>query len=296
MFKKLKEVAEGRTDLLTVRSTDVWLRRMPEPTLYVAIDEEMEALTSSRERRQHFSTVSPWLRSQMEKWEKEELDPIQVGSRAHPLEVVCGDVALILIIESKKFLVSFFRDIDPVGCLVAGGCPRSLKEFLDIGALAAREGSEEIVVADTYDRVYQMFPSKEEIEENCRVLNLNAKKIIRWPGKGVLPPKGDAQNLKMSFGGRETETRGGNITVDYEIASVSVTFYYEVAFPFPLDDLRIFDGELLPDKTLIHRPVQLTDENGNQVAIFSRGHNIFAGKGGKPKWISEGEKKRAVIP
>ena len=268
---------------------------MPEPTLCVAIDEEMEVLTSSRERRQHFSTVSPWLESQMKKWEKERPDSLLVGQQEQPLEIICGDTAVILNIEGRKYLVSFFRDIYPVGWLVAGGCPRSRKEILDVKSLAVREGSEEIIVGDIHNKIYQLFPSREEIEENIRILNLKVNEIVRLPAKEIPPARGDAQNLKIVFNGQETEIKGVNVTVDYEIASVAVTFYYEVELPITLDELRIFDGELLPDKTPLHRPVQLTDGNGNQVAIFSRGYNILATKSGKPEWISEGERQRAVI-
>ncbi|MFH1462736.1 MAG: hypothetical protein ABIG08_03535 [bacterium] len=296
MFKKLKEVAEGRTDLLTVRSTRVWLKRISEPSLCVEIDEEMEVLTNSRERRQHFHAASPWLKSQMEKWEKRGADSVRVGRQAQPLEVIAGDVALVLNIAGKRYLVSFFRDIDPVGWLVAGGCPRSLKEILDVKSLAIREGGEEIIIADQNDKIYQIFPLREELEENIRVLNLNVKEIVEAPAREIPPAEGDAQNLEVSFNGRETEIKRVNVNVDYEIASVAVTFYYEVELPVAFEELRIFDGELLPGRTPIHRAVQLTDENGNQVAIFSRGHNILAAGGGKPKWNTEDERKRAVIP
>ena len=232
----------------------------------------------------------------MEKWEKEEPDSIQIGHQAQPLEVICGDVAMILKIEGKKYLVSFFRDIDPVGWLVAGGCPRSRKEFLDVKALAVREASEEIVIANKYSKAYQLFPLREELEANIQILNLDINEVVTPIVREVPPVEGDAQNLKIVFNGREVEVKGVNVTVDCEIASVALTFYYEVELPIALDELKIFDGELFPNRTPIHRPAQLTDKDGNQVAIFCRGHNIFAGKGGKPAWISEGERQRAIIP
>ncbi len=296
MFKKLKEVSEGRTDLLTVRSTNVWLSRRPESTIHIRIDEEMEALTTSKERGQHFKTASPWLRDQIGRWRGSDIAEIEVASKKYPLEVIAGDIALILVIEGEKYLVSFFRDIDPVGWLVAGGCPRSRKEFFTIKELAIREASEEILISDKEKRAYQLFPSREEMEDNIQALKLDIKEVIRLPARELAPPKGDAQDLIIVFEGREIKTEGVNVTVDHEVASVAVILYYEVELPIRLSELMIFDGERFPDKTPIHRPAQLTDKDGNQLAIFSRGHNILAAKSGKPKWISEGEERRAVLP
>jgi hypothetical protein len=296
LFKRLKEVAEGRVDLLTVRSTEVSLIRTPLPTLYLVINDEMEVLTNTRERRAHYKTASPRLRKQVKKWETSAISTIKVASEEHPLEVVTGDIALILIIEGRKYLVSFFRDIDPIGWLVAGGCPRSRREFFDVKALALREGSEEILISDTNGRIYDLFPVNESLETNIQDWKLEKKKIIQLPAREVRPAEGHAQRLIVNFNDQETKIEDVNVTVDYEFASVAATWYFEAELPIKLNELRVFDGERLPDKTLINRPVQLTDKEGYQIAIFSRGLNILSGKAGKPKWISEGTGKRAVIP
>ena len=295
MFKKLQEVAEGKIDLLTVRSTDVWLQRLPEPTLFITINGEMEALTSSKERRAHFSTASLWLKSQMEEWESGKPEFVQIGHQTHPLEVITGDIALVLNLQGERYLVSFFRDIEPIGWLVAGGCPRERKDLSDVRGLAFREGSEELIITDKCNRAYQLFPAKEALESSIRALKLKINEVVTLSARELFPVQGDAQNLKVIFDTRETLSRV-NLSVDCQTASVAATFYYEAELPFTLDELSIFDGELFPDGTPIHRPVQLTDKDGHQTAIFSRGHNILAGKGEKPRWITERTKRRAIIP
>lgn len=290
MFKKLKEVADGRVDLLTVRTTEAWLKREPAPTLYVNLNEEMAALTTSQERIEHFKTASEWLRCQIEKWKNPAVTEIRVASVEHPLEVVTGDIALTLAIEGKKYLVSFYRDISPIGWLIPGGCPRSREELFQPKTLAARECKEEALVSDTKGKIYDFYPSIAGIEESIPAWGLKPTEFVPLLPKEFPPIRGDAQNLIMRLGGREVKTKDVNVTIDPQTASVSITLYWEVTLPVKFEELRIFDGEKSPKGELINRTVRLTDQAGLPVAYFSRGDNIsLAG------WNSETTKERAII-
>ena len=292
MFKKLREIAEGRVDLLTVRTTEARLERNSmETILQVIIDGDMEVLTTSKERKEHFETASSWLKEQLKRWNHPKISRVEVATFEHPLEVVTGDVAPILVIEGKKYLVSFYRDILPTGWLIPGGCPRVREELIRPRPLAVRECSEEVLISDTKGRVYNFFPSSTELEENIQAWGLKPTELVSLLPKELLSPGGDARNLVIMDGDQERWTRDVKVVVDTQIASVSITLYWEITLPIKFEELKIFDGEKFPDKTLINRPVQLTDESGSRIAIFSRGQNILAAG-----WISEGEKERAIIP
>lgn len=295
MFKKLGEVIEGRVLLLTIRTTEAWLEG---PNLYIVVNEEMEALTTSKEREVHFETASNWLKEQLKKWEEKKESKVEVATVKHPLEVVTGDVAPILVIEGKRYLISVYRDIPPEGWLMPGGCPRTREELFNPKPLAIREGAEEILISDKEGRVYNLFPSTTGMEENIQALELEPKEIISLPVTELLPSEielppsaSHAQNLIMRFNGQERQTKDVSVTVDDSCASVAITRYFEITLPFNLSELKLFDGEKFPNGTLINRPVRLTDEGGREVAIFSRGQNILAAG-----WISKAETKRAVIP
>ncbi|MFH1462172.1 MAG: hypothetical protein ABIG08_00505 [bacterium] len=294
MFKKLREVIgeEEKTSLLTARTSNAWLCKAPMPTLFVDLDREMEVLTSPRERRQHFETASNWHQEQLEEWRKSVASDVGVASVEHPLEVVTGDVALILVIEGEQYLVSSYRDIPPQGWLIPGGCPRDLEELLNPKLVAVRECSEEVIIGDKGGRIYS-FSSiiSEELKASLSAWGLESTVLISVPSQEIKPARGDAENLVMGFNGREIETKGVNVTVDPEMASVSITLCYKVELPIALKDLRLFDGEVLRDGTLLNRPVRLTNRDGLMVAIFSRGQEILSAD-----WLSEGERARAVIP
>lgn len=292
MFKKLKEVAEGRVNLLTVRTTEAWLEREPEPNLHIVIDDIMEALTSSADRKEHFKTASVWLKEQLEKWQNPLVAKIAVATAEHPLEVVCGDVAPILVIKGKKYLVSFFRDIEPVGWLIPGGCPRSREELLNPRQLAVRECGEELLISDTRGRIYNFLPSSAEVIETIQAWKLEPVEFVLLSPKELPPIKGHVQNLVVVYHDAEKWTKNVNVTIDHQTASVAITLYREINLPIGLEELRIFDGEKREGTgALINRPIRLTTEEGSLVAIFSRGENILLAG-----WITEGEKGRAIIP
>ena len=289
MFKKLKEVAEGRVNLLTVKTTAAWLEREPEPNLHIVIDDTMEALTSSGDRKEHFKTASTWLKEQLEKWQNPLVSKIEVATAEHPLEVVCGDVAPILVIKGKKYLVSFFRDIEPVGWLVPGGCPRNREELLNPRQLAVRECGEELLIGDKRGRIYNFLPSSAEVIETIQAWKLEPVDFISLSPKELPPAKGHAQNLVMEYHDTKKWTKNVNVTIDHQTASVAITLYWEINLPIGLEELRIFDGE--KTGALINRPIRLTTEDGVLAAIFSRGENILSAG-----WITEAEKGRAIIP
>lgn len=295
MFKKLKEIAEGRTDLLTIRCTNAWLERNSEPTIFVEINDEMEALTSSRERREHFKTASPWLAEQLARWKNSDIPKITVATQEYPLEVFTGDTALVLVIEGKRYLYSIYRDIYPKGWLMPGGCSRSREELLNPRMLIARECSEEILISDIVGKIYNFSTSANEVMESVEAWQkeraLIAGEVVSLSVEELPLAKGDAQNMIIRLNGRETKIENITVMIDATTASVSTSTSLGVVLPIKLNELRLFDGEKLPNKVLLNRPVRLTDEQGDWSALFSRGDNIFLAG-----WITLATAEKAVIP
>lgn len=295
MFKKLKEIAEGRTDLLTIRCTNTRLERNPEPTIFVEINDEMEVLTSSRERREHSKTASSWLIEQLAKWKNSDMPRITLATQEYPLEVLTGDTALVLVIEGKRYLYSIYRDIYPKGWLMPGGCSRSREELLNPRILIARECIEEVLIGDTGGKIYNFSTSVNEVmksvEDWQKERALKAGEVVLLSAKELPPAKGDAQNMIIRLNGRETKIENITVMIDTTIASVATNTYLEVVLPIRLNELRLFDGEKLPNKVLLNRPVRLTDEQGDWSALFSRGDNLFLAD-----WITPATAEKAVIP
>ena len=295
MFKKLKEIAEGRTDLLTIRCTNVWLERNPEPTIFVEINDEMEVLTSSQERREHFKTASLWLAEQLARWKNSDVPRITVATQEYPLEVLTGDTALVLAIEGKRYLYSIYRDIYPKGWLVPGGCSRSREELLNPRILIARECVEEVLIGDTAGKIYNFSTSINEVMENVEAWQkeraLIAGEIVSLPAEELPLAKGAARNMIIRLNGQERKVENITVVIDATVASVATNTYLEVVLPIKLNELRLFDGEKLPNKVLLNRPVRLTDGQGDWSAIFSRGDNLFLAD-----WVTPATAEKAVIP
>ena len=295
MFKKLKEIAEGRTDLLTIRCTNVWLERNPEPTIFVEINDEMEVLTSSQERREHFKTASLWLAEQLARWKNSDVPRITVATQEYPLEVLTGDTALVLAIEGKRYLYSIYRDIYPKGWLVPGGCSRSREELLNPRILIARECVEEVLIGDTAGKIYNFSTSVNEVMENIEAWQkeraLIAGEIVSLPAEELPLAKGAARNMIIRLNGQERKVENITVVIDATVASVATNTYLEVVLPIKLNELRLFDGEKLPNKVLLNRPVRLTDGQGDWSAIFSRGDNLFLAD-----WVTPATAEKAVIP
>ncbi len=296
MFKKLKEIAEGRTDLLTIRCTNAWLERNPEPTIFLEINDEMETLTSSRERREHFKTASPWLAEQLVRWKNSDMSKITVATQKYPLEVLTGNTVLVLVIEGKRYFYSIYRDIYLKGWVILGGCPRSREELLNPRILIARECAEEVLIGDTVGKIYDFSTSVNEVMENVDAWqkegSLITKEIVSLSAEELPPAKGDAQNMIIKLNGQETKIENITVMINTTVASVGTNTYLEVVLPVKLNELRLFDGEKLPNKVLLNRLVRLTDEQGGWSALFSRGDNLFLAA----DWITPTIAEKAVIP
>ena len=296
MFKKIKEVAEGRTDIFTVRCTSAWLERTPVSTIFLEVNDEMEVLTSSRERKEHFQTASLWLKEQIYEWENSNIQKITIADQEHPIEVLTGDTNLILVIEGKKYLYSVYRDIFPKGWLRPGGCSHSKEELFNPKKISDRELVEEVLIADIFGKIYRfsnLFISG--FTENVAAWQgeraLATGEIILLKAKELPEQKGDAQNMVIRLNGQETKIENITVMVDAVIASVSTCVYSEVILPVRLNELRLFDGEKLPNQVLLNRPVRLTDEQSNWAALFSRGDNLFLAD-----WITPATAEKAIIP
>ncbi|MCX6764332.1 MAG: hypothetical protein NTU58_01355 [Candidatus Nealsonbacteria bacterium] len=294
MFKKLKEIAEGRTDLLTIRCSNAWLERNPEPTIFVELNDEMEVLISSRDRREHFKTASPWLAEQLEKWRNSDVQKITVATKEYPLEIFAGDTALILVIEGKRYLYSAHRDIYPKGWLLPGGCSRSREELLNPRILMSRECAEEVLITDQEGKIYNFSNSINEMMENVKAWqkegSLTPGNMIPLSVKELSLAKGDVRNIVIRLNGQESKIENIAVTIDAKIAEVSTCIYLEAVLPIKLNELRLFDGEKLPDKTLLNRPIKLTDEQGDCPALFSRGNNLFISG-----WVTPATAEKAFV-
>lgn len=298
MFKKLKEIAEGRIDLLTVRCTNAWLEKKPEPTLFVEINDEMEVLITSRDRKEHFkAAASPWLAERLERFKKSDISEIKLATKKHPLEVFTGDTSLVLVIEGKKYLCSIYRDIYPKGWLVPGGCSRSREELFNPKILISRECGEEILITDQKGTIYPFSSSISEMAENVRSwqkegsLSLTAGSIFPLSAKELSLAKSDAQNIVIRINGREEKIENISVMIDTEVSSASACVCLEAVLPIKFSELRLFDGEKSPDKNLLNRPIRLTDEKDDCKAIFSRGNNLFIAD-----WVTLATAKKAFIP
>ncbi|MFH1401481.1 MAG: hypothetical protein ABIG40_00760 [Parcubacteria group bacterium] len=301
MFKKLNEVAEGSTDVFTIRGTKVWLKRCPQPTVIVEISNNPEVLTSSRERREHFATASPWLAEQLKTWEFPQISEIEIARPGNPLEVLCGNVGLILVIEGRKYLYSVYRDIFPKGWLLPGGCSHLCREIMNPREVAFRESREEILVADKSDRVYRLVLPNSKGLDNELMENIDSWQkeralptkvdVVDLKTKELLPIVGHARNLIVRINGQENLTQNVSVVIDSEIAILEVNCYLEVSLPIDLHQLRLFDCERLPNGNLLNRPTRLTDVNGNVAAEFSRGDNIT-----RASWITPAMEYSASIP
>lgn len=289
----MAEFVEERGDrLLTIRVTEAWLVKEPVETLYVELNENLEVLTSSGERKKHFETASSdWFQKQLEEWSKPEITKVRIADPDHPLEAITADVCLTLRIEGKEYIVNIFRDIYPKGWLIPGGCPRNLEEVFNPRVTAGREMCEEVLIGDTRGRAYSFCPSRVELMENIQSWNLTPAKIVPLSTEELYPKRGDAQNLILRMGDRETRTENINVTIDPQTASIPVTLYWRISLPIKLSELQIFDGEKREkDRSLINRAVRITDKGGSVAAIFVSGQNILLAD-----WVTQKTRER-VIP
>lgn len=286
VFKKLNEV-KGDTDQLLVRTTEAYLKKENQEgkeikTLYVKIEENSESMTNFKERRKHFKTAErEWLENRLKEFKSPEAKEVEVADSKRPLEIITGDVFLILQIKSKDYSLGFFRDIEPIGWLIPGGCPENLEEVFNPKTVAARELCEEVIIGDIYGKIYSLGGSQKNLVENLHSWNLEPEEITPLETKEVSFEKGQAQNLVIRKGGREEKIENVAVGIDSQNASVSITLYRRAILPgkLSLSELRIFDGERREDGSLLKRPVRLkrieAKKDEPPDAIFVSGNNIL---------------------
>src|SRR3989344_8808455 len=153
-FKSLSRLKSGLiignpASFVTVRSTYATLTRDGKTRiLYARIRDNMEMCEATADRRAHSAeTDARWFRDRLTQFAGGEFS-VPIGTDEHPLEVVTGDTCMVLVIESQRYIVSFLRDIDPVGWIIPGGCPQSLDELLHPEKAAERECGEEVIITD----------------------------------------------------------------------------------------------------------------------------------------------------
>lgn len=287
-LKTLGEVLGATTDLLTVRVRDAKLHR---GRLSVSITRDDEVLTTSRERRQHFQSAdSEWLQYQVELSKNQEA---AIADSDHPVEFITGGVCPILKLEDGEFVVSVLRDIYPTGFLIPGGCPASIVELLDPRIAAEREVTEELFLGDKQGTAFSIG-TQDLLKRGLRDWGIAIKKIIPAPqiDTHVALMSGDAQSLEIntSIAGN---ARLDNTTLflDHEVASLQLVLYWRIHLPLRVPDLRMWDGERLPDGTLLRRLMRLTALGGHTEAFFMNG-NFVPPHGG---WLSDTMERQAVL-
>ncbi|OGL88756.1 hypothetical protein A3H75_00400 [Candidatus Uhrbacteria bacterium RIFCSPLOWO2_02_FULL_51_9] len=265
---------------ITVRATDATLTRDGETRiLYVRMRDDTEVCANNADRRSHFvGADAGWFRDRLERFTGGIFN-IPIGTPEHPLEIVTGDTCLVLVIEGARYVVSFLRDIDPVGWLIPGGCPQSLDELLQPKIVANRECMEEVIITDREGTILWHADRNNVLGETFKAafagwrLKTESVRLLESqpiPTAGI----GTADRLVIEYAGKKHETTAP-VFIGPEIASAAITLYREVEIPVPLADLHLYDGEMTPKGELIRRAVRLTDVWGNMVALFTNGLNAL---------------------
>jgi len=271
LFKKLKEV-EGKREasrLLTVRVTEAYLRKPS--ILDVNITPDLEVITNGQIRQEHFRSVNPeWLEKRLAEWQNSESQDIRVATPEHPLEILDADFCPVLVVEGQEYLVSIYRDIDPLGWVLPGGCPLNMVEVCDPRAAAEREASEEVLIVRK-ETAFCYFPYwLNLIEENIKRWQLKVKKLSRPKMEEIiLPCKGQARNLVVRRDGKaEKVVRNVSLFLNAKISTLTAVFYYRIYLPGKLGEIEIYDGEKTDKGFPIRRLIRLTDRRGKIAAFF----------------------------
>ena len=276
-FKRLNEIDEEEPgDLLTIRITNALLKKKVGKngeeikTLEVTIEENSEVMTNSKEREEHrkkMKNQDNWFDKKLRQFkDPERKKPVTIADPNHPLEIITGDVSLLIRIEGKYYYLFICRDIDPEGWINPGGCPENIKELYNPLHVAKRECGEEACILEKKGKAYTAYSlcfSKEEWIKNhiCWLLkkDIYPQEIIELELKRdkIFPERGDAQNLVIKRGSKEENVEDVNIFINTKKASVKIMLYWEVKLPVKMDELMMFDGE---DENKINRPVGLFTE------------------------------------
>lgn len=291
-LKRLKEFIEEKSDYLVIRTTNAWLlKEEQKKILQVEIDEDSEIITNNKEGFAQFQNIQPeWFQNQLVYWNKLRVSKVRIASPEYPLNVLLANICLVLVIEGKEYLLSFYRDISLQGWNMPGGCPKNLEEIFSPRAVAIRETCEEVLLGDANGRFYFFGFSKVEIEHGLDAWDLKPKEIVSLSPKELSFGKGDAQNLVLEMPDRETRIENIVLTIDPYYALFWITLYWRLTLPIKLSELRIFDGEQKRDGSLLNRVVRLTTKDGEIAAMFVYGQNIFSAD-----WSNPAIKKQVSI-
>ena len=292
-FKKLKDFnEEQKSDILTIRATDAWLIREPAKTLYVKLDEESEIMTTSKELIMHYEgalSSLDWLKKKLSLWSNPSTKKLRIATPEHPLEMVAGDICLVLVIEGKEYILNTYRDIPFEGWVLPGGHSGNLDEIFNPKLIAAREAFEEVLIGDINGRFYSLG-SLANLEKNLQDWNLKPKEIIFPPIEEISLKRGDVQNLLVEMNNRQKRIENINLTIDSQASIVMLTLYWRLKLSIKLAELRLFDGERDKNGLLLNRVVRLTTKERTTAAMFYSGQNILLAG-----WSTPGEEKRAII-
>ena len=290
-LRKLKDIApREELNLLTVLARQVHLERRNGKSYLVAhITDDDKVLTSSRERRQHFNDVdTERFQQQLKIWKNGEEDRVIIANLDHPLEFIAGGICPILVLDDGEFVVSVRRDIFPKGFLIFGGCPVSIEELLNPRLTAVREAIEELLLGDTGGRVFSIGDPT-VLKQGLQDWGVEVKEILPAKIEEVYSARGVAQHLElhMLINGH-VETRNipdVNLFLDADVASLQLVLEWRISFPagIKVADLRVWDGERLPDGHLIRRLVRLSTPQGLTRAFYMNGDYVPI-QGG---WLSE---------
>ena len=305
----LRQLKDARditgNQFLTVRARQAWVSRKNK-TLYVKLDWDSEILTSSKERQQHFASVSrSWFDSALLELDR-GTNFVQIASCDQPLEVITGDVCLILVLEEKEYIVSHYRDIPPIGWVIPGGCPKSFEELFHPRIVATREACDEVLMLDAKGVVYVLG----------RAVGIGTSVLANFDAWGLKPTRivradvyerifecaraRDADHIMFLVDNEEIPVENVAVTIDPQIGSVTVTLYWRIYLPIRLCELRLFDGERLEDGALLNRPIRLAPvQGGDPVAIFQSGEQLpqsqWKTEWMEADWVTEGTRKQVTF-
>ena len=293
-FKRLSEVSESEVSLLTARSRCVLLQN---GELVIELEDDPEVLTSSKERRLHAETTdSVWIEKQLARY-LETGETARIACADVALEVLTADTCVVLASEGKMYTVSFLRDIDPVGWLIPGGCPSFYQEIFEPVRIAKREMAEELIIMDKDGIAYSLGLSESAMINVLKKYQVSPRQVQSLKYSPCSPPQCLSTQVHLKRPGHNDVLIDNiNATIDPMVGSVAITTYVEIDLPFPIKQLRLFDGEILPDGQILNRAVRLRNMRQDSlvettIAYFVSGNNLMT-----QGWINECMANRAKHP
>ncbi len=277
-FKRLSDVANQVLEVFTLRIRDAFIQ---DGILTIQLPGDPEVITSAKERILHGQSIdSAWIQNQLSQLGSSS--KVVVADDQHPLDIASCDICIVLIIGEQRYVVGILRDKWPEGYLAPGGCPKSFNELLNPESVAEREAGEELIITNSSDSPScYIFRETSEREKDEILLALDSfrvkdiSKFVQLSHRKIASVIGHAKSLVIWQNGRRISwTNDANITITPLSGLVSVTYYWEINLPMPLNKLRLFDGERLPNGSFLGRAVQLKQKDKVK-AIFVKGIDIF---------------------